>query len=187
MIEARLAACRARLDPQFATVMPEPAISGPGECGAADLVRLETIRMPDGSSVTLAPAPKVRCAMAEALVHWVRSDVAPLAARVAPLKALAIDTSYECRRRNHAKTGKISQHGLGNAVDLRAFRLADGKTLTLTDPAIDKEVRAALAASACARFTTVLGPGSDGVHENHIHLDILERRNGYRICQWEVR
>jgi hypothetical protein len=32
----------------------------------------------------------------------------------------------------------------------------------------------------------VLGPGSDGYHEEHIHLDIAERSHGYRICQWNV-
>jgi hypothetical protein len=40
--------------------------------------------------------------------------------------------------------------------------------------------------SACTRFSTVLGPGSDGYHEDHIHLDLMERRNNYRICQWDV-
>jgi hypothetical protein len=40
----------------------------------------------------------------------------------------------------------------------------------------------------CARFSTVLGPGSDGYHENHIHVDLMRRRNGYRaMCQWDVR
>ena len=38
----------------------------------------------------------------------------------------------------------------------------------------------------CARFSTVLGPGSDGYHEDHIHLDLMERRNNYKICQWDV-
>ena len=33
---------------------------------------------------------------------------------------------------------------------------------------------------------TVLGPGSDGHHETHIHLDLAERRNDYKICQWLV-
>jgi hypothetical protein len=33
----------------------------------------------------------------------------------------------------------------------------------------------------------VLGPGSDGYHEEHIHLDLAERRNGYKLCQWELR
>jgi hypothetical protein len=38
----------------------------------------------------------------------------------------------------------------------------------------------------CARFTTVLGPGSDWYHEEHIHLDLMERHNNYKICQWNV-
>ena len=53
--------------------------------------------------------------------------------------------------------------------------------------AVDKPMRERLKASACVRFTTVLGPASDGFHENHIHVDLAERRSGYRICQWAVR
>jgi hypothetical protein len=34
---------------------------------------------------------------------------------------------------------------------------------------------------------TVLGPGSDGYHESHIHIDLAERHNGYKLCQWDVR
>ena len=40
--------------------------------------------------------------------------------------------------------------------------------------------------SACTNFTTVLGPGSDSYHENHIHVDLLERPGSYRLCQWDV-
>jgi Extensin-like protein C-terminus len=32
----------------------------------------------------------------------------------------------------------------------------------------------------------VLGPGSDWYHEEHIHLDLMERHNNYKICQWNV-
>ena len=49
-----------------------------------------------------------------------------------------------------------------------------------------REQREAVLHSVCARFTTVLGPGSDWYHEDHIHLDLAERRSGYRICQWNV-
>jgi hypothetical protein len=38
-----------------------------------------------------------------------------------------------------------------------------------------------------ARFTTVLGPGADRAHEFHLHVDLAERRNGYRLCQWSER
>jgi hypothetical protein len=33
----------------------------------------------------------------------------------------------------------------------------------------------------------VLGPGSDGYHEEHIHLDLAERSHATKLCQWEVR
>ena len=49
-----------------------------------------------------------------------------------------------------------------------------------------REVRESVLHSVCARFSTVLGPGSDWYHEDHIHLDLMERRNNYRICQWNV-
>jgi hypothetical protein len=32
----------------------------------------------------------------------------------------------------------------------------------------------------------VLGPGSDGSHEQHIHVDLAERRGGYKMCEWDV-
>ncbi len=32
----------------------------------------------------------------------------------------------------------------------------------------------------------MLGPGSDDYHEDHIHLDLMQRRNNYKICQWYV-
>src|SRR5215467_6858222 len=83
--------------------------------------------------------------------------------------------------------GKLSEHGKGNAVDLRSFILADGRIVTLTDVTVAKDFRDDLRESACRRFSTVLGPGSDGAHESHIHVDLIERRGGYRMCQWNVR
>ena len=142
----------------------------------------------DKVKIPVTPAATLKCSMAEAVVHWVRDDVVPaLAARGPALKSVGNFASYECRGRNRAVGAKLSQHGLANALDVNGFALADGKLLTLTDPTADRELRESLRASACARFTTVLGPGSDGYHENHIHIDLIERRNDYRICQWDVR
>ena len=66
------------------------------------------------------------------------------------------------------------------------FKLANGRASSLTDAACRAELRETMLHSVCARFTTVLGPGSDWYHEDHIHLDLAERRNDYRICQWNV-
>jgi extensin-like protein len=57
----------------------------------------------------------------------------------------------------------------------------------LTDVKAAKEFRDEIRDSACRRFTTVLGPGSDSYHESHVHLDLIERRGGFRMCRWEVR
>ncbi|MDP1882927.1 MAG: extensin family protein, partial [Bradyrhizobium sp.] len=56
----------------------------------------------------------------------------------------------------------------------------------LTDRAVPRETRERVLHSMCARFPTVLGPGSDWYHEDHIHIDLMERRNNYKICQWNV-
>jgi hypothetical protein len=81
---------------------------------------------------------------------------------------------------------KPSEHGRANALDSRGVRLANGEQLDLTDNAASKEFRQLIRQRACNTFTTVLGPGSDEFHNGHIHLDLIERKGGYRICQWEV-
>ena len=81
---------------------------------------------------------------------------------------------------------RLSEHGRANALDVRAFKLANGQSISLTDRTVSRELRESVLHSMCARFTTVLGPGSDGYHEDHIHLDLMERRNNYKICQWDV-
>jgi Extensin-like protein C-terminus len=165
-----------------------PAIEGPGACGATDVVRLEAVVTLDGRRIALNPPAVLRCPMAEALVRWLREEAGPLIAqRGAPPASLTTAASFECRGRNRVAGGKLSQHGLANALDIRGFTLADGKVVGLTDPAVAKDLRVRLQETACTRFTTVLGPGSDGYHEDHIHLDLIERRGGYRLCQWAVR
>jgi hypothetical protein len=181
-------ACRQRLEQNLAGIHPLPDITGPGACIATDVVRLEAVFTVDARKILLEPAAVLRCGMAEAVVHWLRDEAAPAAdRRGAPVVSLITAASFECRGRNRVNGAKLSQHGLANALDIRALKLADGTMLTLTDPEVPKQLRARLQETACTRFTTVLGPGSDGYHEDHVHLDLTERRGGYRICQWDIR
>ncbi|WP_322515746.1 extensin family protein [Rhodopseudomonas palustris] len=180
-------ACRLALTPAIAIAPSLPDITGPGSCGGTDLVRLEAVVLPDGSRVPLTPAATLRCPMASALAAWVRADLAPLAASLAT-RLVALDNydSYDCRGRNRVRGAKLSEHGRANAIDLRGFKLADGRMLSLTDRAAPLAVRERVRQSVCERFATVLGPASDGYHEEHIHLDLAERRGGYKMCQWAV-
>ena len=179
--------CRLRLG-KLAAFKPLPVLVGPGECGAADAVLLESVTLPDDTKVTFAPAATLRCTMAEQVALWLREDVLPASASLGTqMRALEDYDSYECRGQNRVRGATLSEHGRANALDLRGFKLANGKMVELTDVNVAKEWRESLRASACARFHTVLGPGSDGNHETHIHVDLAERRSGYKICQWDVR
>ncbi len=179
-------ACDTRLA-KIAVIQPAPRLVGPGGCGGADMVHMSAVLLADGKQVALQPAPTLQCPMAEQFALWVRDAAAPqIAATSAALRRVETYDDYECRLRNRRLSGKISEHAKGDAIDVRGFTLADGRFIGLTDPTASKPLREALRQAACDRFTTVLGPG-DANHENHIHLDFLQRPNGYRICEWDVR
>jgi hypothetical protein len=151
------------------------------------LVRLEAVVLPDKRRVSVKPAAILRCAMASAIADWIRTDMAPLATSLGSvISDLDNFDSFECRGRNRVVGARLSEHGRANALDVRAIKLANGRSISLTDRTVSRELRETVLHSVCARFSTVLGPGSDWYHEDHIHLDLMERRNDYRICQWNV-
>jgi len=180
-------ACDLRLA-EIAEFKPLPGLVGPGECGAAGVVRLDAVKLRDGTRVPLSPPATLRCPMAEALAHFLRNDMAPAANELgAPLAAVVNYDSYDCRGRNRVAGAKISEHGKGNAIDIRGVKLTNGNVVELTSPIVSKSFRERIRLAACGRFSTVLGPGSDGYHESHVHFDLAERRHGHRMCQWDVR
>ncbi|MBR0849056.1 extensin family protein [Bradyrhizobium diazoefficiens] len=185
--EKQLSACRLALTEDVAIAPSIPDIRGPGACGGEDLVRLEAIVLPDKRKVPVKPAAILRCTMASAIADWVRKDMVPLAASLgSTISDLDNFDSFECRGRNRVAGALLSEHGKANALDVRSLKLANGQSMGLTDRTVARDVRERVLRSVCARFSTVLGPGSDWYHEDHIHLDLAQRRNDYRICQWNV-
>jgi len=184
---ARPSACQLRLA-KLAVFQALGTLVGPGECGATDAVLLQTIILANETKIAVTPPATLRCPMAEQIANWVRDDVSPTLVQFGPpLRGLDNFDSYECRGRNRVRAAQLSEHGRADALDVRDFKLADGRELGLTDVNVDIDWREKIRASACARFSTVLGPGSDGYHEEHIHLDLAERHNGYKLCEWDVR
>ena len=163
-------------------------IEGSGGCGIAAPIKLAAIVLADGTHVPLEPPATIRCTLAEALGDWIRDDIAPLADKTGSgLSKLIGSEGYECRPRNRVAGAKLSEHGKGNAYDLLGVMLRNGHELTIEHQSDAREFMAQLKSASCARFMTVLGPGSDGYHESHLHVDLAERHSGYRICQWELR
>jgi hypothetical protein len=180
-------ACRLALTDEVAIAPTLPPIIGPGACGGDDIVRLEAVVLPDKSRVPLKPAATLRCPMATAIAEWVRGDVAAIATEAGTsVSELDNFDSFDCRGRNRLASARMSEHGRANALDVRGVKFASGQFVSFTDRAGTRELREKFLTSVCARFTTVLGPGSDWYHEDHVHLDLAERRGGYRICQWDV-
>ncbi len=180
-------ACQQRLTPDIAVIEILPPVTGADGCGVDDPVRLSAVMTKEKTRIPVSPPVMLGCAMAEALVVWLREDVINIASTLGTsLSGLSSGQGYQCRGRNGIVGAPTSQHGRGNAMDLRALLLANGTSANPTDTALPKEFRERIKASACAHFTTVLGPDSDGHHDIYIHLDIATRRNGVRLCQWVV-
>ncbi|WP_234952104.1 extensin-like domain-containing protein [Paracoccus solventivorans] len=133
----------------------------------------------------------MRCDTARSLALWMREAVIPAARRLegSPrITSVALGTSYACRGVvGGASTATVSEHALGNAVDIAGFGFDDGTRLEIAPRGdrggIEMAFQNAVQAAACLYFATVLGPGSNAAHDDHLHLDIKARDSGFRLCQ----
>lgn len=161
-----------------------------GACNVSEPVRLLRISTRHGE-VELQDTPLLNCDFARRFAGWVSAEAQDIAMQTVgrPLAQLSTGPGYQCRARNGDGSGKISEHGFGNAVDVTTLTLAGGKVVKVEDAldprSPDHRLLAALRKSGCGRFSTVLGPGSNDAHAEHFHFD--NGRHGktgtYRICE----
>ena len=138
--------------------------------------------------VAIKPAATLACPIVSVLDRWLADSVQPAAlrwfgARVVEIKQIS---AYSCRGMNGNSNAHISEHAFGNALDIAAFTLADGRRISVQDgwkglPEEQGFLRDVQAA-ACRQFTTVLAPGSNVYHYNHIHVDLMRRARRPMIC-----
>jgi hypothetical protein len=139
-------------------------------------------------TVAVTPNATLACPMVSALDQWIAASVQPSAMHwfgqpVAEIKQIS---AYSCRGMNGNPRASISEHAFGNALDIASFTLADGRRITVKDgwrgPPEEQGFLRDVQGSACERFTTVLAPGSNVFHYDHIHVDLMRRGSGYRAC-----
>ena len=165
---------------------PLPAVIGPDGCGIAEPVLLTAVMSAEGGKLALQPPALVDCSFASALAAWVAGDVVPSLPPGTTLVRIDTAGAYECRGRNRQAGARPSEHATGNALDITAFAAASGQRFEISRQSASAGFFRALSASACKRFMTVLGPGSDGFHETHLHLDLQSRASHSHFCQWII-
>lgn len=157
-------------------VIGRVASSVPG-CGIADAVGVRSV-----AGITLSPRATMDCQTAQALKTWVQASVKPaFAGQGGGLSSLRVAAHYACRTRNNRPGGRISEHGKGKAIDISAFRLRDGTSVTVTSGWSAQATRDAMRRvhrGACGPFGTVLGPQADRYHQDHFHFDTAAHRGG---------
>lgn len=177
------AKCRAVLD---RSEVPYSALepAGEGECVRPDRLQLD--------DYPLSPkAPPTTCAVATALEIWRTRTVEPAARDIlgSDLSRIQHLGAYSCRRLYGRSEGAWSEHATGNAIDIAAFVLEDGRRISVigdwdapgdegTDEArFLRHVRD----GACGVFATVLSPDYNSAHADHFHLDQESRWSG--VCR----
>lgn len=184
--EAEIAACEAELTRLGAVFERLDPIEGEGGCGVPQPYDLAE----PAPGVELDPGTQMTCPAALATARWVREVVQPAARAFGEgvaLSGLTHASTYVCRSRNGQAGAKISEHAAGSAIDISRFDFDGHEPLPIVPRTgkgnIEEAFQRAVRAGACLHFTTVLGPGSDAYHDDHLHLDLAERRGGYRLCQ----
>lgn len=184
--EEELERCLVRLDTfgaKYARV--DPVLDEGEDCGILNPVQLTA----PSPGVVLSTPAVLRCATALAVATWTARHLQPAADALGrgALTRLETGPGYQCRGRNGDPTADLSEHSFGNALDVLAFHFAAGDPVIVEPRQDDHTLAGAFQqtarSSSCLFFTTVLGPGTNAAHANHLHLDIKERRGGYRLCE----
>lgn len=179
--------CRQLLADASIAVTALPPRDDGARCGYDDAVRLDAS---DAASALRPAGAGFSCPVAAAFALWEREIVQPAAARHFGSRVVQTEHlgGYSCRRIGGGDAAGWSEHATANALDIAAFRLADGRRISLLDGwngtpeagAFLRDVRD----GACRLYATVLSPDYNEAHRDHLHFDQADRgAGGWRGCR----
>jgi hypothetical protein len=140
-------------------------------------------------NVRLNQPQVMNCGVVGTSTQWMNDVVQPAAQDAFGEEVVGIEvpSAFACRPRNNTRGAKLSEHGMGNAIDISVFHLASGRKVSVLEDwggfgdasSFLKKIRQ----DACGPFKTVLGPGSDAHHRDHMHFDLQAHRSGGSYCR----
>ena len=131
--EAEERACLARRDIVATNAITQVReIDGRGPCGIDYPLKVSAF---DGGSIAVGPSAMLGCPITEAVEAWLRESVQPAAIAWfgSPVVEIREISNYSCRSRNNVRGARLSEHAFGNALDVAAFKLDNGRVVTRQD------------------------------------------------------
>ena len=101
------------------------------DCGLPAPIRLKSLG--SSSVVVFDPPVEVNCRIMAALYRWDKTALQPAARNKldSPVVRILGASGYACRNVYNRPDGNLSQHAFANAVDIAAFELKDGRSITV--------------------------------------------------------
>jgi hypothetical protein len=174
---------------------PQPGYNAPVYLAPPQrgLPALGPMRGPNATAAIMptavTPPATLACPLVSALDRWVSEGVQPAALRWfgAPVTEIKEISAYSCREMVGSGTSTISEHAFGNALDIAGFTLADGRKITVKDgwrgTPEEQGFLHDVQLAACENFSTVLAPGYNIYHYDHMHVDLMRRESGRHPCR----
>lgn len=169
------AQCRRELRQLGVRFTDVASVSSGRSCGIDNPVRVTQA----ASGIAMSPPATLSCPAALKVARWLEGDVKPAARWKLWRKPVAVInmSSYRCSRIAGSRT--ISEHAGGNALDVGGFRFSDGSTVRVEPKGFfrfrERGFQDAIRRGSCRHFGTVLGPGYNRAHADHLHLDVKRR------------
>jgi hypothetical protein len=114
------------------------------------------------------------CSMAVKVESFVRK-IPQLAKDIlnAEIKSILHQGGYSCRNQV-SSSSLMSSHAYAEAIDLTGFEFENHPTITVRTNFLGEDQSAqflkTVAQMACKEFGTVIGPGYDDFHQDHLHI-----------------
>ncbi|HDR2408017.1 MULTISPECIES: extensin family protein [Enterobacter] len=150
-----------------------------GECPLNNVVRVR-----DFGPVSLNGSFLASCPLALSSALFVSQQARPLTKRFTGSELTRIEHlgSFACRNIYHRPDARRSEHATAEALDIAAFRLANGERVTVLNgwkSAKTQPWLKALLAASCGYYGNGLGPEYNAAHASHFHMGM----RGFGLCR----